>query len=645
MASELFLLPFRPALDANAIVIPGASLYFYASGTTTPQEVYADAELTVSLGYIVQSNAAGVWPAIYIDKAKIYRVVMRDADGAIVPGSEADPYIPGVVDNLAPEIAENAALATAAATALVTYTFGYIGIDDPVPPVDIEIGDGYVYTTDARVFGAVKTGPTAGSTRFEILTAASLGNAGGDIISFQQSGPDAVKRSMQAKGREVSSPTDYDGTDTEKFNAAKATLRNITLPAGSIFTIGGVVLSNSQSISGGGAIINGAPGSVNAVVLTDFNSRVEDVYFSNTDTLSGAAIRIKQGRFASVRGVTAPNAKNGFIDFTSDDPSTGSVAWGNVSQCRGETIDKIGINIGSSVNDFAFSDVSVFGSYGTGSGGYKPFPGSIGWKQDTPVFDGRAVGGHVTSNLVLINFNKGMFVNDGQLTKHSNIIIDGCSNWGLEVTGSSQDMDFSDLFVGTTRGIRVAGSSKVNICGLRTIFNGLVPPGGGTDFYDGTPWDMLIEGTAQVTVSGGWRGNKKISVAPTAKLVLDCGTKFYGASGGVLAGQTTYIIERGVTASEDAAVWRIPYTGKVVGITVLPTASPGASQSFTYTLRKNFADTALSVNLSGSTALGGDNWSPTGIDCAFGDVVALKLVTSSGAAIVFHQIIIHYVAD
>ena len=115
MAAELFLLPYRPALDANAIPIPGAALYFYATGTSTPQAVYADDALTVTLGYIVEADAAGAWPSIYLDKSKIYRVVMRDAEGAPVPGAEADPYIPGVVDSLAGEIAIDAANAIAAA--------------------------------------------------------------------------------------------------------------------------------------------------------------------------------------------------------------------------------------------------------------------------------------------------------------------------------------------------------------------------------------------------------------------------------------------------------------------------------------------------------------------------------------------------
>ena len=120
MAAELFLLPFRPALDANAIIVPGAKLYFYATGTTMLQAVYADEALTTPLSNPVEADAAGAWPAIYLDQSKIYRVVLKDEDGATLPNGNTDPYVPGVVDALAPEIAENAAISQMALAAITT---------------------------------------------------------------------------------------------------------------------------------------------------------------------------------------------------------------------------------------------------------------------------------------------------------------------------------------------------------------------------------------------------------------------------------------------------------------------------------------------------------------------------------------------
>jgi hypothetical protein len=91
---DLFYLPFRPAIDANGIVVAGASLTFYLSGTSTLRPVYADAALTTPLANPLTANAAGVWPSIYIDNSITYRVVLKDADGA--PMNEVDPYVPGI---------------------------------------------------------------------------------------------------------------------------------------------------------------------------------------------------------------------------------------------------------------------------------------------------------------------------------------------------------------------------------------------------------------------------------------------------------------------------------------------------------------------------------------------------------------------
>lgn len=92
--SRLFFLPFRPALDANGVIVPGARLFFYVSGTSVPQAPFSDAALTIPLENPVAANAAGVWPQIYLDPAATYRVLLRDANGGVL--NEVDPYVPGV---------------------------------------------------------------------------------------------------------------------------------------------------------------------------------------------------------------------------------------------------------------------------------------------------------------------------------------------------------------------------------------------------------------------------------------------------------------------------------------------------------------------------------------------------------------------
>lgn len=122
MAAQLFYLPFRPAIDANGLTVSGAQLFFYLTGTTTPQTVYADAALTTPLTNPVTANAAGVWPSIYLDDTIVYRVVLKDGNNVTL--DDQDPYLADVADdlttalsNIADAVAADAADASADAIA------------------------------------------------------------------------------------------------------------------------------------------------------------------------------------------------------------------------------------------------------------------------------------------------------------------------------------------------------------------------------------------------------------------------------------------------------------------------------------------------------------------------------------------------
>jgi Chaperone of endosialidase len=81
MAAELFLTP-APALDSNGNPLSGAKWYFYATGTTTPQNVYSDSTLLTSLGAVVTADSAGRFAEIYFDPALTYRGILKTSDGA-----------------------------------------------------------------------------------------------------------------------------------------------------------------------------------------------------------------------------------------------------------------------------------------------------------------------------------------------------------------------------------------------------------------------------------------------------------------------------------------------------------------------------------------------------------------------------------
>lgn len=94
MASALFT-DYSPATDTNDNPLSGATWKFYATGTTTPQAVYADADLGVSLGATVTADSAGKFAPFWLDTSKLYRAILADADGAeiydIDPVNGKDP--------------------------------------------------------------------------------------------------------------------------------------------------------------------------------------------------------------------------------------------------------------------------------------------------------------------------------------------------------------------------------------------------------------------------------------------------------------------------------------------------------------------------------------------------------------------------
>lgn len=79
----LFTAPtFRPLSIAGAIM-PNAYVQFYLAGSTTPQDVYADAGLGTPLDNPVVADAAGVFPPIYLDRSVQYRAQIYNELGVL----------------------------------------------------------------------------------------------------------------------------------------------------------------------------------------------------------------------------------------------------------------------------------------------------------------------------------------------------------------------------------------------------------------------------------------------------------------------------------------------------------------------------------------------------------------------------------
>lgn len=82
---SLFTLPKQVAVSSLGAPLASANLYFYATGTSTPQNTYQDEALTTPHSNPVVADAAGVFAVIYFDPAlPDYRVRLETSAAALV---------------------------------------------------------------------------------------------------------------------------------------------------------------------------------------------------------------------------------------------------------------------------------------------------------------------------------------------------------------------------------------------------------------------------------------------------------------------------------------------------------------------------------------------------------------------------------
>jgi hypothetical protein len=92
--SDRFILPYFNAFsDVTGLVIPGARLFFYTTGTSNKKDTYSDAGLTTPNPNPVVANSAGRFGDIYLSQGD-YKVVLAPAgtdDPPTAPIWTADP--------------------------------------------------------------------------------------------------------------------------------------------------------------------------------------------------------------------------------------------------------------------------------------------------------------------------------------------------------------------------------------------------------------------------------------------------------------------------------------------------------------------------------------------------------------------------
>lgn len=92
MSASLFFAPQARFFTPQITAMEGAYLQFYESESTTPANVYSNADLSTSLGSVVTADVNGQFVPIYLDSATTYRIQLYDQDDILQ--WDIDPYLP-----------------------------------------------------------------------------------------------------------------------------------------------------------------------------------------------------------------------------------------------------------------------------------------------------------------------------------------------------------------------------------------------------------------------------------------------------------------------------------------------------------------------------------------------------------------------
>lgn len=105
MSHQLFKLPRQLNYNGNLTTTPGGKAYFYQSGTTTPQAVYQDADLTVPHANPVVADFLGLLPAIYMNPGLRYKLTLKtSADVDLYTSDPINDQIPPTYTQTAAEV-------------------------------------------------------------------------------------------------------------------------------------------------------------------------------------------------------------------------------------------------------------------------------------------------------------------------------------------------------------------------------------------------------------------------------------------------------------------------------------------------------------------------------------------------------------
>jgi len=115
---------------ADGALLAGGKAFFYLTGGTTLATVYQNSALTLPHANPVVASADGLFPAIYLDPTKIYRVKLTDSSGdTSSPIEDIDPLNGSDSSIGTSDIQDGAVTAAKCDSALVTDLLGYTPVN------------------------------------------------------------------------------------------------------------------------------------------------------------------------------------------------------------------------------------------------------------------------------------------------------------------------------------------------------------------------------------------------------------------------------------------------------------------------------------------------------------------------------------
>ena len=212
-----FDFPIDTAFDANGDPISGAKLYFYETGTSTPQDTYSDDALSSANTNPVIADSAGRFGDIFLTGAD-YKVTLTDASDVTI--WTADP------------VRSPAELSTVVLTKTTTYT---VSVDD----------EGKLISGDATSGGFTITLPVAATAGNGFEVTIMKTDSSSNVVTVDGNGSETINGNSDASLSEQYAATVFrtDGTTWLAYAITETTTTRVLPPS----HIDGLTLSNNST--------------------------------------------------------------------------------------------------------------------------------------------------------------------------------------------------------------------------------------------------------------------------------------------------------------------------------------------------------------------------------------------------------------